>query len=93
MIHQLPEPKLIGAISDGAEGYFAYRFSPKANPQAPPVIMAWNVDGPKLVHIPTKASIATIVDMIGHSRTVSSKNGELSLEIGPLPVYVEEISP
>jgi hypothetical protein len=93
MIHQLPEPKLIGAISDGAEGYFAYRFSPKADPQAPPVIMAWNVDGPKSVHIPTKASIATIVDMMGHSRTVSSKNGELSLEIGPLPVYVEEISP
>ena len=88
MIRQMPEPRLIGTVSDGKDGYFAYRFSPNADPNASPIIMAWNVTGLKVVHIPAEASTATIVDMVGNSRTVKSEKGKIEVEIGPLPIYL-----
>ncbi len=88
MIQLMPSPRLIGVVSDGEGGYFAYRFAPKEDPAAAPVLMAWNVAGPKVVELPVKASRATIIDLLGHRQTVAVAGDKIRLEIGPLPVYV-----
>ncbi|MGD1000197.1 MAG: hypothetical protein ABSA67_05805 [Candidatus Brocadiia bacterium] len=88
MIQLMPSPRLIGVLSDGEDGYFAYRFAPKEDPAATPVLMAWNVSGPKVVELPMKASRATIFDMVGHRQTIAVTGDKIRLEIGPLPVYV-----
>lgn len=88
MIQLMPSPRLLGALSDGEDGYFAYRFAPGKNPGAAPVLMAWNVSGPKVVELPIKASRATIVDMLGRRQTIAVAGDKMRLEIGPLPVYV-----
>ena len=88
MIQLMPSPRLIGVVSDGEGGCFAYRFAPKEDPAAAPVLMAWNVAGPKVVELPVKASRATIIDLLGHRQAVAVAGDKIRLEIGPLPVYV-----
>ena len=91
MIRLLPAPKLLAALSDGADGYFAYRFSPGLDPAARPVLMLWNVAGPRTVEVPMAGAAASVTDMLGHAREVPvPPGGKLSVEIGPLPVYVTE---
>jgi hypothetical protein len=88
MIRLMPSPRLLGAVSDGKDGCFAYRFAPGPDEKAAPVLMAWNVSGPKIVELPIGAPRATIIDMLGHERTIAVTGGKVRLEIGPLPVYV-----
>jgi len=88
MIHLMPSPRLLAAVSDGEDGYFAYRFAPGEDPRAAPVLMAWNVAGPKVVELPMKASHATVIDMLGREQTIAVTGDKILLEIGPLPVYV-----
>ena len=88
MIQLMPSPRLLGAVSDGENGYFAYRFAPGKDPEAAPVLMVWNVSGPKVVELPIKASGAIITDMLGLQRTIPVEADKIRLEIGPLPLYV-----
>jgi len=92
MIRLMPNPRLVEAISDGKDGFYAYSFV--ANVRAkqlrtpPPVVMAWNVGGPKTVEIPYPMTKVTVTDMLGNNREVVAKDGTLSVEVGPCPVYI-----
>jgi len=92
MIAQMPRPKLQSAISDGTGGYYAYEFVRDTLVDGRPtfVIMAWNVEGPKTVEIPVKGAKATLVDMLGNEKPLEAKDGKVTVEVGPLPVYVRE---
>jgi lysophospholipase L1-like esterase len=87
MIKQMPAPKLLGAISDGEDGYFAYRFA-TGKPDGSEVIMAWNVAGPKTVTLPVQSDQVAVTHMMGEQQTVQAKENQITIEIGPLPVYV-----
>src|SRR4030042_6930390 len=51
MISILPRPKIISAINDGSNGYYAYRYDPDSYTSGDtPVIVAWNVAGPITVN-------------------------------------------
>jgi hypothetical protein len=89
MIRIIPKPKLIGAISDGIAGYYAYRFNPNAeSSNYDPVIVAWNVSGSTTVTIPAESGIYEIIDMLGNSITLEAENNQLEVKIGPYPVYI-----
>lgn len=90
MIHLMPHPKLVAAPIDGEDGTFAYEFVADARKRsiAPHVVMAWNVAGPKTIELPCKAPSATVVDMLGHRKTVEAAGGKVKVDIGPCPVYV-----
>ncbi len=88
MIAILPEPKLLDVISEGENDTYVYRFSP--SPDSKPVIMAWNLKGPATARIPFNGSKATVIDMLGEKTTVATDQGQLTIPIGPLPVYVTE---
>lgn len=93
MIHQLPDPKLTGAISDGKNGFFAYTFAPGANPPPPnDTIMAWNVNGPLAVQIPVPTANVRVVDMLGHETGHAAKDGKITLTVGPCPIYVTPVA-
>ncbi len=94
MIKMLPRPRIEKVISEGTDGYYA--FSLQADIRRPvggkvmPVIMAWNVAGPKTVELPMFgwAADAVVTDMFGHERTVKVEGGKVKVEVGPCPVYV-----
>lgn len=92
MISTLPEPKFLGAISEGEEGTYAYRFAPSSSADKTPVIMAWNIKGPATARIPFPAAQATVTDMLGGKSSVPAEDGYLTLPVGPLPVYISEPS-
>jgi hypothetical protein len=85
MIRLLPDPQLTGALSDGQDGYFAYTFQ---SPGQPPVVMAWNVTGPREAQIPVTGEQVRVTDMLGHAKKRTAVNGMLTLTVGPCPVYV-----
>jgi hypothetical protein len=86
----MPVPKIISAISDGDLGYYAYRINPNVDdPNAEPVVMAWNALGPMTVNFPVDpSSNYLLLDMLGDSVIISPQNGQLEIPIGPYPVYV-----
>ena len=90
----MPNPKILEAISDGTDGYYAYAFDPDAlSPRKsppPPVLMVWNVAGPKTVDLPYSrtGAKATVTDMLGNSKEVPVKDGKITVEVGPCPIYV-----
>lgn len=93
MIRLLPNPKIVGAISDGVSGYYAYQMKADvAKPDSPQVVMAWNETGPKTVQIPVEQANMAVVDMLGNVKTVTSKKDGseyvLETEVGPCPVYI-----
>jgi hypothetical protein len=89
-IRLMPVPKIISAISDGNLGYYAYRINPNVDdPNAEPVVMAWNVLGPMTVNFSVDPSSNYLLfDMLGDSVLISPQNGQLEIPIGPYPVYV-----
>jgi len=90
MMRVLPNPGLTDAMSDGADGYYAYVFEPdKDKPGRGPVVMMWNVAGPKTVKVPCSTQSVTIIDMLGNERSARAVNGMVSVEIGPCPVYLQ----
>ena len=96
MIKVMPFPKLIGAINDGNDGWYAWTFHADARfktTDALPVTMAFNVAGAKHVELPWPAPAATVTDMLGATRqtaAVQSSDGKwmLPVDIGPCPVYL-----
>jgi hypothetical protein len=95
MIKMLPNPKIRKAISDGVDGYYAYECQAdglaKASPQGM-VTMAWNVAGPKTVEIAVPTAQAQVVDMLGNEKTLAAKDGKITVEVGPCPVYIRALS-
>jgi len=79
MIQLLPQPKLTGALSDGANGYFAYWFKPRT-------LMVWNATGPKTVTIPWSGNTVCVVGMLGEEKLVPVANGSVQLRVGPCPM-------
>jgi hypothetical protein len=95
MISLMPNPRLTKAISDGTDGYYAYEFQAEGKPAKSPrqlVTMAWNVAGPKTVEIPTATAGVQLISMLGIIKEVAAKDGKVSVEVGPCPVYVRAIS-
>jgi hypothetical protein len=88
MIRQMPHPHLLGALSDGDEGNFIYRFSPRAGDDVAPTIVAWRVTGMRRVRVPIAGARARVTDMLGGEEIVPTAAGAVEIEIGPLPVYV-----
>lgn len=91
MIATLPDPKLVGSLSDGTDGYYAYSFladASKGDAALNKVIMAWNVGGAKTVELQGLPERVTVTDMLGTSQACSTKSGVLSVKIGPYPIYV-----
>jgi len=90
MIKLMPHPKLLGALYDGADGLYAYTIDPDATDRdTTPVVMVWNVPGPKVVTLPVPAGRAMVaVDMFGHRRLLTVADDKASVETGPCPVYV-----
>jgi len=92
MIRLMPHPKLTKALSDGKDGYYAYRFDPDTRPigdrRPMEFTMAWNVAGPRNVELPCPAATAMVIDMLGHRKTVKAADGNVAVEVGPCPVYV-----
>lgn len=95
MIRLMPAPRLTEILVDGADGTFAYRFSPHADAGKASVIMVWNVYGPKTVELPrdvigTVAKTVEVVEMRGQSQKipVPPAPAPLQIQTGPLPVYL-----
>ena len=92
MVKLMPNPKLTKAVSDGADGYYAYEFRADGNLASDPdmlVTMVWNVAGPKTVEISGLTHTARVTDMLGNVKKVAAKDGKISIEVGPCPVYVQ----
>ncbi len=90
MISLMPKPKLIGAISDGTAGYYAYRFNPNADSlNYDPVIVVWNVSGSLNATIPIESGAYEVIDMLGHSIILEADNNALEVEVGPYPIYIK----
>lgn len=89
MIDILPRPRLHSVLRDGDGGVYAWRITPDINSRTPPVVMAWNVEGPKTVsfEFPDRASIQ-VTDMLGGKTVQQSLTGLYEIELGPLPVYL-----
>ncbi|MFW6154315.1 MAG: hypothetical protein ACOC95_03770 [Planctomycetota bacterium] len=98
MIELMPHPKLKAALIDGTDGLFAYRFEP-APDSAADVVMAWNVAGPRKVHLPLRelarrgVTHATVYDLFGHAGEVELTGGNVEVEVGPCPVYIVPVMP
>lgn len=95
MINVMPFPRLIGAIHDGNDGWYAWTFTADAQSKeaAPPVTMVFNITGPKYVELPWPAPVATVVDMLGTTRRINAVRAPdgawiLPVDIGPCPVYL-----
>src|SRR4030042_4096209 len=89
MIDILPKPKIISAISDGTNGYYAYIINPDTdNPLSTEVIVAWNVEGPLEVQIPISVNgNYSVINMIGEEKTKEYESF-IKVEIGPCPTYI-----
>ena len=94
MIRWMPNPRIRNVISDGTDGYYAYEYRANVganeDPEVP-VTMAWNVTGPKTVEIAVAASKVQVVDMLGHEKTLAAKDGKITVEVGPCPIYVRAL--
>ncbi len=90
MIATMPRPKLLGAMEENTDGTYIYRFDPDYTaPEDGTVIMAMRVQGPKTVSIPVDADSVRVTDMTGDDiRDIPVTEGRLTMEIGPLPVYI-----
>lgn len=100
MVTAMPFPQLVGAISDGQDGYYAWTFTADARKPAaaPPVTMAFNVAGPKHVELPWTAPAATSIDMLGTKSRITATPAAagtwtLPVDIGPCPVYLTAAQP
>lgn len=91
LIERMPHPRLNGAISDGEDGTYIYRYDPDhTNKTAEEMIVAWNLKGPKTVNIPvSQTGTVTAYDMIGNRRELPVVDGAVELETGPYPLYLE----
>ncbi len=91
MIQRLPNPRLRAALLDGADGTYAWRFAPdRDRPEAPAVVMAWRVAGPKTVELTTNAARVDGFGMLGAPFEVVPENGRYTVEVGPYPIYLVE---
>ncbi|WP_309397047.1 hypothetical protein [Cerasicoccus maritimus] len=87
----MPNPKLTGAQSDGQDNSFIYEFiSDHKTGNKTNTVVAWNVLGPKQVEIDVDASgQVSIYDLVGNEKRLPVKNGKVSVEIGPYPIYIK----
>ncbi len=89
MIEAMPHPKLLGAIHDGADGLYAYRFDSDATDKdTTPVVMAWKVLGPKTIELPISGKNATALGMLGRRTPLNVVDEKVNVEIGPCPIYI-----
>ncbi len=91
MTRIMPNPKIAGAISDGADGYYAYRFESNCLAQSSPIIIAaWNVAGEKNVAIPCDSGDYIVTDMLGGTIETTNEGSGINIQIGPCPVFIKK---
>jgi hypothetical protein len=92
MIRLMPRPRIMEAISDGVNGYYAYKIhpDPDMNPAAPPVIMAWNVVKPLYITLTCNpGDTFTVYNMLGYTEgPKTARSSSIALKVGPYPIYV-----
>jgi len=85
----LPNPKMLAAISDGENDTYIYRFhADHKDANSPEVVVAWNVNGPTSVEIPSDAKSVTAFDLIGNEKSLPVADGKTSVTIGPFPIFL-----
>ncbi|WP_269542812.1 hypothetical protein [Cerasicoccus fimbriatus] len=87
----MPNAKLTSAQSDGENDTFIYEFiGDHTQSHEADTIVAWSLLGPQQVEIDVDAQgDVTVYDMVGNEKQVPVKNGKVSLEIGPYPIYIK----
>jgi hypothetical protein len=88
MIDIMPDPELIEVISDGDDGYYAYKFrADRENDTTGTVTMIWNSRKARTVKHPATDPV-TLVDMLGYKSVVNPVDGDISFHSGACPVYI-----
>jgi hypothetical protein len=89
MIDILPKPKIVSAISDGEDGFYAYTIKSNTDEaNSKNVIVAWNVAGPLNVDISCERGQYRIYDMLKNFSDIENRSNKLAINIGPCPVYI-----
>ncbi len=91
LIDLMPNPKLIGAQSDGEDNNYIYAYDADlTTDDTEQIIAAWNVIGPTEAAIAVDGESATVrvIDLIGNKKTMPVENGTVNLTIGPYPQFV-----
>jgi len=90
IIDLMPHPKLLEVLHEADDGMYVYRFGGDSRLGADqvPLTMAWRVGGPKTITLDWEGDQAAVVDMLGNKQTVKLEDGKVTIEVGPLPVYV-----
>lgn len=89
LIRVMPNPQLLGAIADGENDCFIYRFrADHTHSDSPEVVVAWNVSETAMAYIPFAGAHVTAVDLVGNTKTLPVTNGNVEIEIGPFPVFL-----
>jgi hypothetical protein len=91
MIQLMPKPKITASISDGTNGYYAYKINPNTDDAtARTVIAAWNVEKPLVVNLECDpGDYYTVYNMLGYASELKrADSNHFSVTIGPYPVYV-----
>lgn len=86
MIRLMPDPKLTGALLDGENNRYAYVF--ESAPGGEEVIMVFHANAPAEITIPWGEANAEVTDMLGNTATIAARDGRLTLDAGPCPLYV-----
>lgn len=93
LLEIMPHPKLVGRHTEGVDGVYGYLYSsaPDAHDGKGDVLVFWKVDGPGEMTLRWGEGVSkevTLVDMLGNRYQAPVVDGQLTFEIGPLPVYI-----
>ena len=91
LIRLMPDPKLIGAQSDGQDNTYIYEFTADHfDPDSDKVIAVWNVVGPTevVVDVGTTEPEVTLYDLVGNTMQTTVHEGTITIEAGPYPVLI-----
>jgi hypothetical protein len=87
----MPHPKIVSAVSDGTNGYYAYYINPDVNDTLDNILAAWNVEEEtdKIISITNDDYL--VYDMFGKSRAVRVSNGQIRVHLGPCPIFIKKV--
>ena len=87
MINLMPNPVLHSAIRDGPDD-FLHRYH-RDGAGSPLVACVWRATGAGTMSVPVESSSVIVTDMLGNKGSVTASGSTVSLNVGPLPIFVE----